>query len=153
MNSKQFADKMLAVFKKHIPNGHAAYSKFCFGNGVSFNFGLIGDAKDCVSGYRVNDVLNISLALHDNFDITSDAEINGVICLDVSSKSLCIKPNQPHYAMSRETLKFRKMRNTPEKVIQLFEKSVIGSLDIIRKQIADNNLYGQDRIPSKYLEF
>lgn len=173
MQAIQFSVQMKAIFKKHFPNGYINVSKLALGGkGVMIVAGMIGDIEDVANRIRQNDPLTLRMFIHDGFvipngfslsnDLPQDfdhddsftQEVYGLgdkLVIEIDGNSLAIKPTERHMAMGREKIPARKINNTPEKALVALDKLFAKAKEIVTTQAAANNIYGQDRIPPKYL--
>lgn len=153
MNAVQFETKVKETFLKYFPNGFIGANKFALNGGMYWKAGLIGNTKDCSSGYRENDPLQITFGIHDNIKYQSESEIQGKLVLEFMSATFYTKPEPGSYlAMQRNKVPSRKINNIPEKVLSTLDKYFKETKELIKIQADNNNIYGQERIPEKYLE-
>lgn len=149
MNSIQFADSVKAAFLKRFPNGWIDIRKLALGGGFSIRAGLISDINDQISKIRDNDQLSVLMFCHDT-PYNSDKELSSIV-VEFESSHIKVLPVKQFMAMDSQKIPVRKMNNSPEKVIQSLEKYFDKVLVEVKIQALHNNIYGQDRIPAKYL--
>lgn len=156
MNTKQFAEQVEQSFKRYFPNGYFFYNSGCLGNeSIYFKCGMIKDIKDQPNQIRDNDKLHLSLWIFDNVNLKDDSfDISNTKLVIEDRHGACVYTNPPnsYYAMGRTKIPFRKMTNTPDKLLVLLDKFFKKARDIIKIEIDNNNLYNQKDIPQKYLD-
>jgi len=154
MNAVQFTAKVKESFLKYFPNGFIGSHSYSLGDkGIYFKAGLIGDVKDCFHGYRENDPLQITFGIYDNIKNNSETEIDGKLIVEFQAAVFYTKPDEGSYlAMQRNKVPSRKINNVPEKVLVTLDKYFKEARDSMKVQMDNNNIYGQERIPEKYLE-
>lgn len=151
MNSIQFASAVQAAFVKHFPNGYFRTSKLCLGKGFMFSIGLISDIEDQPHHIRDNDPLRISIFLHST-ELSETNELgDSKIVIDFSASSLSTLPTEKYYAMGSHKIPCRKINNTAEKAIQALDKYFAKVKETVSQHAAENMIYGQSKIPAKYL--
>lgn len=153
MQAIQFAEQVKATFHKHFPNGYINISKLPVGGeGVMIAAGMIGEIEDVTNRIRHNDPLTLRMFIHDGFILQDGFELgDSKLEIEIDGNSLSIKPTERHMAMGREKIPARKINNTPEKALVALDKLFAKAKEIVTTQAAANNIYGQDRIPPKYL--
>ncbi|WNA15703.1 hypothetical protein XaC1_60 [Xanthomonas phage XaC1] len=152
MNAIQFAAKVKESFLKYFPNGFLGSSKYQLGGGIHFTAGLVSNANDISSGYRVNDIISLSFGIHDNVKYNTEEEIQGKIVIEFVQNSFSTKPEPGSYmAMGRVKIPARKINNTPEKAIESLDKVFQKTAELIKAEVLKNNLYRQENINEKYL--
>lgn len=152
MQAIQFAEQVKATFHKHFPNGYINISSFFDRKGACIKAGLISDIADQPHNIRDNDPMRLVLAIHENIILQDGFELgDSKLLIEIDGNSLSIKPTERHMAMGREKIPARKINNTPEKALVALDKLFAKAKEIVTTQAAANNIYGQDRIPAKYL--
>ena len=151
MNAIEFTEQAKTIFHKYFPNGYFRQSKLALGDGFCFTMGLIGSLDDVTNKIRQNDQMTISLFFHTTPYNTD--EIKGKIVGEFSQYSLSVNPLEPFRAMSSVRLTGRKMNNSPDKVLVLFDKYMKTVHETVSEQRDAGNIYNQKNIPEKYLQF
>lgn len=148
MKFEEFKVQVTENFYKVFPNGHIRFSSLCFGGGFYLRFGLISDINDQVNKIRENDPLSLSFTCHN--DVNGDV-MPEKIELEVTEKYICCQPFSHLYAMRHEKINARKQTQTPEKIVKHIDKVVKNAAVKFEELAAQNQIYGQKRIPEKYL--
>ncbi len=141
MKFEEFKVQVTENFYKVFPNGHIRFSSLYLGGGFYLRFGLISDIDD-------HDPFSLSFICHNN--------VNGDVMpekieLEVTEKDIWCQPFSHLYAMRREKINARKQTQTPEKIIKYIDKVVRDAAVKFEELVAQNQIYGQKRIPEKYL--
>ena len=145
-----FIKEIEATFKKHFPNGFFSYSIPTLSKeGVFFNIGLISDISDCQNKIRRNDPMYNSFYIYEG--INSDGIITAEKLVVEGQGGLCCLPIDPFYAMSTFKLGFRKINNSPDKIIKSFDKLFYKWKGLVKSQSELFNIYDQKNIPVQYL--
>lgn len=138
------AKEIEEILKSRFPNGYvrAFYSENLTRH-ISISFGLIGDIEDVSNKIRHND------PLHHSFMIFVEGEDSYEA--NRSMGRLMVKPPEDSYlAMGSVKTPFRKTTGDSKKVIKAFERFADRVVKIVRENKED--IYGVDKIPTKYLE-
>lgn len=153
MTALELQTSIREAFLKYFPNGYISCSELAFGSTGAFWFcGLVSDINDVSSKIRMNDHLQITFSISDNFVKDSNTEIDNKLVVEFSRASISTLPIHAYCAMHHDKIAVRKINNTPQKVLIQLDKYFMKARDQIKVHISNNNLYYQDRIPSKYLD-
>jgi hypothetical protein len=135
-------EAIVTSFLTKFPNGHHSVSK-AFGGGYVLGFGLISDLNDVANRIRENDVMHLMFIISDKGE---QLEVSGI------NTRLMVKPPIGSYlAMQSLKMGWRDFTTTKENTTKRFDKFFTSALVAVKEQASADNIYGQARIPAKYL--
>jgi len=105
---------------------------------------LSADSSETANNIRDNDMLHIRFFIHDGFrNKTVDDEMPSELEVEVSDKLYFIKPENRYLAYGSRNLPFRKIKGTPDKVLDTLDRYAHKLKDMLEADLDADNIHSE----------
>jgi|ETNvirnome_2_300_1030623.scaffolds.fasta_scaffold02978_1 sarcosine oxidase delta subunit len=131
-------------YLKQAPNGFFETRRACLGDDVHISIGLIKEQRDCSNNIREND---------SGYGVFTIRENDEGLQLERYYHRLSCKPESKYYAMSHKKVSYRIIKSkSPQDLAKKFSKYLTRFFDMVKEEVANDNLYRNEDIKNVYLE-
>lgn len=107
---------------------------------------LAKDASECENGISGNDMFHISFWFPDDFaGLTNDSLVPDFLTMEISQKIIKTAPDNDYMAFGAESLPFRRVKGSPDKILKTLDKYFKMIHDTVERLIDEDMLPYKDR--------